>query len=34
MFWWFYNQMEEPNKHFISNWEQEDYLVNAVGAVS
>ena len=33
-FWWYYNQMEEPNKHFTSNWAQEDYLVNAVGAVS
>jgi hypothetical protein len=20
MFWWFYNQMDEPNKHFASNW--------------
>ena len=20
MFWWYYNQMEEPNQHFISNW--------------
>jgi hypothetical protein len=34
MFWWFYNQMDEPNKHFTSNWAQEDYLVNAVNAVS
>jgi hypothetical protein len=34
MFWWFYNQMEEPNKHFASNWAQEDELVNAVDAVS
>jgi hypothetical protein len=34
MFWWYYNQMEEPNKHFASNWVQEDYLVYAVGAVS
>jgi hypothetical protein len=23
MFWWFYNQMDEPNKHFTSNWAQE-----------
>jgi hypothetical protein len=30
MFWWFYNQMNEPNKHFISNWAQEDELVKAV----
>lgn len=34
MFWWFYNQMDEPNKHFASNWAQEDDLVNAVDAVS
>jgi hypothetical protein len=34
MFWWFYNQMEEPNKHFTSNWAQEDQLVTAVDAVS
>jgi hypothetical protein len=34
MFWWFYNQMDEPNKHFISTWAQEDALVNAVDALS
>jgi len=34
MFWWFYNQMNEPNKHFTSNWAQEDELVQAVHAVS
>jgi hypothetical protein len=34
MFWWFYNQMEEPNKHFTSNWAQEDQLVKAVDALS
>ena len=33
MFWWYYNQMEEPNKHFISNWTYEDELVNAVDAL-
>ncbi|MGE5286698.1 MAG: hypothetical protein ACM3ML_05740 [Micromonosporaceae bacterium] len=33
MFWWFYNQMQEPNKHFVSNWAQEDDLVNAVEAI-
>jgi hypothetical protein len=32
MFWWFYNQMEEPNKHFASNWTQEDELVKAAEA--
>ena len=32
MFWWFYNQMEEPNKHFAGNWAQEDELVKAVDA--
>jgi hypothetical protein len=34
MFWWFYNQMDEPNKHFTSTWAQEDALVNAVDALS
>ncbi len=34
MFWWFYNQMEEPNKHFISTWAQEDALVSAADAIS
>jgi hypothetical protein len=31
---WFYNQMDEPNKHFTSNWAQEDHLVSAVDAIS
>jgi Domain of unknown function (DUF4234) len=30
LFWWYYNQMEEPNKHFASNWAQEEELVTAV----
>ena len=30
MFWWYYNQMEEPNRHFASNWAQEEELVTAV----
>ena len=34
MFWWFYNQMDEPNKHFTSNWAQEDELLRAVEAAS
>jgi hypothetical protein len=34
MFRWFYNQMDEPNKHFTSTWAQEDDLVKAVQAVS
>jgi len=34
MFWWYYNQMQEPNKHFAINWAQEDQLVKAVAAVS
>lgn len=32
MFWWYYNQMQEPNKHFYSNWTQEEQLVEAVTA--
>jgi hypothetical protein len=34
MFWWYYNQMEEPNRHFADNWAQEDELVKAVDALS
>ena len=34
LFWWFYNQMDEPNRHFASNWAEEDALVNAVDAIS
>ena len=33
MFWWFYNQMEDPNRHFKTNWAQEDFLVTAVNAL-
>jgi hypothetical protein len=32
MFWWFYNQMQQPNKHFAVNQAQEDQLVKAVTA--
>src|SRR6266702_6238264 len=34
MFWWYYNQMEEPNKHFAADWTQEDALVKVVTALS
>jgi hypothetical protein len=34
MFWWYYNQMEEPNRHFAGNWAHEDELVKAVDALS
>ena len=30
MFWWYYDQMDEPNKHFASNWAHEEELVTAV----
>jgi hypothetical protein len=30
MFWWYYNQMEEPNKHFAGGWAYEEELVIAV----
>jgi hypothetical protein len=33
LFWWLYNQMEEPNRHFVMNWTQEDALLEAVAAV-
>jgi hypothetical protein len=29
LFWWYYNQMDEPNRHFRANWAQEDALVAA-----
>jgi hypothetical protein len=34
MFWWFYDQMQAPNKHFAGNWVQEDELAQAVEAIS
>jgi hypothetical protein len=33
LFWWYYNQMNEPNLHFQTNWSQEDALVGAVQAL-
>jgi hypothetical protein len=30
MFWWYFNQMDKPNKHFASHWAHEDELVTAV----
>jgi len=33
MFWWYYNQMDDPNRHFQVNWQQEDALVAAVQAL-
>jgi hypothetical protein len=32
-FWWYYNMMDEPNRHFHTNWVQEDGLANAVQAL-
>ena len=34
MFWWYYDQMEQPNKHFASNWAHEEELVTAVDKLS
>src|SRR5215470_2514795 len=34
LFWWYYNQMEAPNKHFASNWAHEEELVTAVERLS
>jgi len=31
--WWFYNQMDVPNRHFQANWYQEDALAAAVQAL-
>jgi hypothetical protein len=28
--WWFYNMMDEPNRHFYANWIQEDALAAVV----
>ena len=33
LFWWLYNQMQEPNRHFAINWAQEEELMKAVTAV-
>jgi len=33
LFWWFYNQMNDPNVHFESNWPEEDAVVAAVLAL-
>jgi hypothetical protein len=33
VFWWYYDQMTVPNRHFQTNWAQEDALVAAVGAL-
>jgi Domain of unknown function (DUF4234) len=33
LFWWYYNQMMDPNRHFETNWAQEDALVAAVQAL-
>jgi hypothetical protein len=30
LFWWYYNQMNDPNRHFEGNWLQEDALVAAI----
>ena len=34
MFWWYYDQMEAPNKHFAANWAHEEELVTAVATFS
>ena len=33
MFWWYHDQMNDPNRHFRTNWMQEDALVQAVQAL-
>jgi hypothetical protein len=33
LFWWYYDQMNDPNRHFQTNWSQEDALVVAVQAL-
>jgi hypothetical protein len=31
--WWYHDMMVEPNRHFYTNWSQEDALVAAVQAI-
>jgi hypothetical protein len=33
LFWWYYDQMNDPNRHFQTNWYQEDALVAAMQAL-
>jgi hypothetical protein len=33
LFWWYYNQMNDPNHHFQTNWVQEDALVAAANGL-
>jgi hypothetical protein len=33
LFWWYYNQMNDPNQHFQTNWAQEDALVAAANGL-
>ena len=33
LLWWYYNQMNGPNRHFQANWLQEDTLAAAVQAL-
>jgi hypothetical protein len=33
LFWWYYNQMIDPNHHFQTNWAQEDALVAAANGL-
>lgn len=34
LFWWYYDQMNDPNRHFEGNWQQEDAVVAAIRALS
>lgn len=33
LFWWYYNQMNDPNRHFEGNWIQEDAIIGAIRAL-
>lgn len=33
LLWWYYDQMNDPNRHFAGNWVQEDALVTAIGGL-
>jgi hypothetical protein len=33
LFWWYYNQMIDPNRHFEGNWTEEDAVVAAIRTI-
>ena len=33
LLWWYHDMMEEPNRHFRSNWAEEDILIYTIQAI-